>query len=70
MSQRTKWTRSVTKDPDHPGEFILDLGKEVCDAAGWKTGDTIKWINNQDGTWTLKKVTLWQRILNRLGIKF
>jgi hypothetical protein len=35
----------------------LDLGNELCDELGWKTGDVIEWHDNQDGTWTLRKTT-------------
>jgi bifunctional DNA-binding transcriptional regulator/antitoxin component of YhaV-PrlF toxin-antitoxin module len=33
----------------------LDLGDELCEQMGWKVGDTITWIDNGDGTFTLKK---------------
>jgi hypothetical protein len=51
-----KHTVNVVEDPDNPGELILDLGHEVCESIGWKVGDTIQWIDNSDGTWTLKKL--------------
>jgi bifunctional DNA-binding transcriptional regulator/antitoxin component of YhaV-PrlF toxin-antitoxin module len=25
------------------------------ESAGWKEGDVIEWIDNGDGTWTLRK---------------
>lgn len=49
------YTRHIVEDPDRPGEFLLDLGNEVCDELGWKPGDTIEWIDNKNGTWTLRK---------------
>lgn len=30
-----------------PAEFIKELG--------WKEGDTLTWIDNEDGTFTIKK---------------
>ena len=39
----------------HPGEMLLDLGDELCEHLGWKPGDELDWIDNKDGTWTLRK---------------
>lgn len=47
---------SVIEDPNNPEELLLDLGIELCDQLGWQVGDSIQWIDNQDGTWTLKKL--------------
>lgn len=46
---------NVIEDPDNPGELLLDLGHEVCESLGWNVGDTIEWLDNEDGSWTLKK---------------
>ena len=48
-------TRKIVEDPEQPGELLLDLGNELCDELGWKPGDVIEWIDNKDGSWTLKK---------------
>ena len=48
-------TVRVIEDPDYPGELFLDLGHELCESLGWSTGDTIEWIDNKDGSWTLQK---------------
>lgn len=48
-------TLQVVEDPDHPGEQLLDLGNELCAELGWAVGDTIMWIDNKDGTWTIQK---------------
>lgn len=53
----TKYIRNIVEDPEQPGELLLDLGNELCDELGWKTGDVIEWHDNQDGTWTLRKTT-------------
>jgi endonuclease YncB( thermonuclease family) len=47
--------RTIVEDPDHPGEMLLDLGDELCKHMDWKAGDTLVWIDNGDGTWTLRK---------------
>lgn len=52
---RYSWIRTIVEDPEHPGEMLLDLGDEICEHLGWKAGDTLTWIDNQDGTWTIKK---------------
>ena len=46
----------VIKDPEHPGELLLDLGEQLCAELGWQVGDTIEWIDNKDGTWTIQKL--------------
>ena len=50
-----EFTRTLSEDPELPGEFLLDLGDDLVNQLNWKIGDTITWIDNQDGTWTLKK---------------
>jgi hypothetical protein len=47
--------RTIVEDPEQPGELLLDLGNELCDELGWREGDVIEWIDNKDGSWTLKK---------------
>jgi DNA-binding Xre family transcriptional regulator len=49
-----KKTVSVIENPENPEELMLDLGTELCEELGWQVGDTIEWIDNKDGTWTLK----------------
>jgi hypothetical protein len=51
----TKRTVQLVEDPDHPGELILDLGNELCAELGWQVGDTIKWIDQKDGSWLMIK---------------
>ena len=52
---RYDFAQMIVEDPDHPGELLLDLGKELCEHLGWKPGDTLEWIDNKDGTWTIRK---------------
>lgn len=54
MTQQ-EFIRTLIEDPEAPGEFLLDLGDDLVNQLNWKIGDTIMWIDNQDGTWTLKK---------------
>lgn len=50
-------TVRVIEDPDNPEELLLDLGHELCESLGWNVGDTVEWIDNKDGSWTLQKQT-------------
>jgi hypothetical protein len=52
---QTTWSAEVIEDPDNPGEFLLDLGLELCSAMGWQVGDELEWSDNKDGTWMIKK---------------
>ena len=37
---------------------ILSLPQDLLDAADWKEGDCLNWIDNHDGTWSLVKEDL------------
>ncbi len=54
--KRKQYTRPIIKDPNSD-ELILDLGDELCRDAGWKVGTRLEWIDNGDGSWTLRKIT-------------
>lgn len=45
----------VELEQDENGDLILPLSDELCAEAGWKIGDTIEWIDNGDGSWTMRK---------------
>lgn len=44
----------IVEDPE-TSELLLDLGLELCAELGWQVGDTVEWIDNKDGSWTLNK---------------
>ena len=44
-----KYTLTVDEDG------ILNLPDELLKEAGWKEGDTLEWIPNEDGSFTLVK---------------
>jgi len=46
---------NLIEDPDSPGDLLLDL-EGIAEELGWEIGDTLQWTNNQNGTFTLKKV--------------
>lgn len=51
----TTWTITVEQDPE-TGELILPLPEDMLELQGWKEGDTLEWIDNKDGSWSLQKV--------------
>jgi hypothetical protein len=52
----TRWTITLEEADDGSGDLVMPLPQDLLDGAGWKEGDTIKWINNNNGTWSMKKV--------------
>ena len=48
------WTLEVKEDTG-TGDAILEFPDDFMQEAGWKEGDTIEWIDNKDGSWTMKK---------------
>ena len=58
MANKT-WTINLEEDPE-TGDLILPLNDDILEGTGWKTGDRIDWIDNKDGSWTMKKIeTQW-----------
>ena len=53
------WTVNLEEDPE-TGDLILPLSDDILEGTGWKTGDSIEWIDNKNGSWTMKKIeTQW-----------
>ena len=55
MTKPTSWIITVEESDDGSGDLVLPLNDEIMESAGWKIGDTIIWIDNKDGTWSIKK---------------
>ena len=51
----TSWTITVEEDPD-TGDLILPLPEELLNMQGWVVGDTLEWVDNEDGSWYIQKV--------------
>ena len=47
------WTITVVEDGE---DLILPFPNELMERQGWQEGDTLEWIDNGDGSWTLRKV--------------
>ena len=52
----TQWTITLEEAEDGSGDLVMPLPQDLLDGAGWKEGDTLEWIDNNNGTWSLKKV--------------
>jgi len=48
------WTLEVKQHED--GEHFIEFPDEVLAEVGWAEGDTLKWIYNGNGSWSLKKL--------------
>ncbi len=51
----THWTITLEEADDGSGDMVMPLPQDLLDGAGWKEGDILEWIDNNDGTWSLKK---------------
>lgn len=56
------WTLEVKEDPEN-GDAVLEFPEDLMESAGWQEGDTIDWIDNGDGSWTMKKKQPMQWVL-------
>lgn len=55
MENKT-WTLSVEEGED--GDQYITLPEEVLQQLNLKEGDTVEWLDNKDGSWTLVKKEL------------
>jgi uncharacterized membrane protein (UPF0127 family) len=49
-----KWTLDVKEDPE-TGDAILEFPQDLLEQAEWKEGDTLKWTDLGNGSWSLTK---------------
>ena len=47
---------SVTLEEDENGELILPIPEQILKEMNWKTGDTLKFNDNKDGSFSMTKV--------------
>jgi hypothetical protein len=55
MTQEKRYTVTLEEADDGSGDLVLPLSDEIMAEAGWTIGDTIEWIDNKDGTWSMRK---------------
>lgn len=49
------YTIDLIKDYE-TDDMFLPLTDEILKESGWEVGDEIEWIDNKDGSWTMRKV--------------
>lgn len=49
-----KYTLTVQKDPDTE-DLILEFPDSLMESTGWKVGDTLEWVPQDNGSWVLRK---------------
>ena len=52
----THWTVTVEEADDGSGDLVMPLPQEFLQIQGWVEGDTLEWLDNKDGSWSLQKV--------------
>jgi hypothetical protein len=50
----TTYTAHVEEDPETK-ELVLVFPEGLMEQVGWNIGDNIQWIDNKNGSWTLKR---------------
>ena len=55
MNKPTSWVITLEAADDGSGDLVLPLTDEIMESAGWQIGDTLVWIDNKDGTWSIKR---------------
>ena len=50
-----KWVLDVKYD-DKTDDTYIELPDALMKEAGWNLGDDIEWIDNKDGSWTMRKL--------------
>ena len=48
----SRWIATLEEDGD---DLVLPLPQELLDELDWKPGDTLNWVEQDNGTWTLRK---------------
>jgi hypothetical protein len=51
------WTLTVEEDTE-TGDSIITFPPDLIEAAGWKIGDSLSWIDQGDGSYQLIKEDL------------
>lgn len=46
---------TVSVQEDDNGELFIELPSELLAETGWKEGDTIEWVEGDNGSYTLIK---------------
>jgi hypothetical protein len=38
------------------GELAIEIPSEILNELNWDVGDELTWVDNKDGSWTLKRI--------------
>lgn len=55
MKGETKWIVPVEVD-DANDDYFITLPNDILKKVNWNENDQLEWINNGDGSWTIKKL--------------
>ena len=59
------WTLDVKEDEN--GEQLIELPEDLLKETGWSEGTQIEWVDNKDGSFTMKEATELVNIFNNLA---
>ena len=51
------WILDVKHD-EKTGDHFIELNDEILNGSGFKVGDTLKWVDNLDGSYTIMKTSM------------
>jgi hypothetical protein len=54
MSNPHSWIVEVVTNPE-TGELMLPFPPDLLNQMGWSEGTDLSWIDNENGSWTIKK---------------
>jgi len=54
MTNPYSWTVEVVTDPD-TGELMLPFPPDLLSQMGWSEGTDLSWVDNENGSFTIKK---------------
>ena len=54
MSNKPMWTVEIEQDPV-TGELMLPFPPDLLSQMGWSEGTDLSWIDNENGSYTIKK---------------
>jgi hypothetical protein len=55
-AEEKKKTWTVPIEEDDLGEYVINLPDELIEQVGWQENDVLEWFDNNDGSFSLKKV--------------
>lgn len=49
------WIITLEEADDGSGDLIMPFPENFLEGTGWNIGDTLEWIDNKNGSFTLRK---------------